>query len=55
MCGTDSMNTNRGYFSLLFIQFDVDERSICFFLRISIKCPGFVVLGGGIILIARYL
>lgn len=46
------MNTNRSYFSLLLIQFDVDERSVCFFPSISSKCPEFVVLGEGIILTA---
>lgn len=44
------MNINRSYFSLLLIQFDVDERSVCFFPSISSKCPEFVVVGEGIIL-----
>lgn len=49
---TGSMHTNRSYFSLLLIQFNVNERSVCFFPWISSKCPEFIVLCEGIILTA---
>lgn len=38
------MNTNRSYFPLLLLQFDVDEKICLLLLRISSESPLFVVL-----------